>query len=89
MLYRLKACHYEQDKKVDSLLIAQLKQKEALTAIPTVYNSGMPLIVDPKAIANAFSVYYMELDSSEMEHDESKECAFYDCLTLRSLTDKV
>ncbi|KAJ1132473.1 hypothetical protein NDU88_010782 [Pleurodeles waltl] len=89
LLHRLKDRNYEQGEKAGRLLVARLKQREAMTAIPAVSNPEGKLITETQAIANTFADYYTKLYSPEVDDDLLKEQELFDKITLPYLNEQV
>ncbi|KAJ1168967.1 hypothetical protein NDU88_000879 [Pleurodeles waltl] len=87
-LQRLKGHHYEHSEKAGRLLAAQLRQREAVLAIPALRNPDGSFITHPQAIAEEFGNFYRTLYTPKTTDDIGRLEAFLDRANIPCLSDE-
>ncbi|XP_069059647.1 uncharacterized protein C21orf140 homolog [Pleurodeles waltl] len=86
-LQRLRHRHYEQGEKAGRLLAAQLRQRDAASAIPAIMSPSGAVLTRPQDIVNEFATYYQHLYTPETTTDQAQTEAFLIAAKLPCLSE--
>ncbi|KAJ1208846.1 hypothetical protein NDU88_004229 [Pleurodeles waltl] len=86
-LQKLRGRHYEQGEKAGRLLAAQLRQREAASAIAAITSSSGAVLTRPQEIVNEFAKYYRHLYTPETTTDQTQMETFLAAANLPRLSE--
>ncbi|KAJ1106315.1 hypothetical protein NDU88_003716 [Pleurodeles waltl] len=86
-LQRLRHRHYEQGEKAGRLLVAQLRQRDAASAIPAITSPSGAVLTRPQDIVNEFATYYQLLYTPETPTNQAQTEAFLTAAKLPCLSE--